>query len=97
MALTLTELFVTPGDDHKRQATWMITGDGSSYQINVADLKMSKVEAAWTENVNNDTELKIRIDNYDYLSGPVTILELGDEGADALLNGKKHLLFVIGY
>lgn len=96
MALTLTEIFVTPGDDHKRQSTWMVTGDGSSYQIEVANLKMSKIEAAWVENVSNDNPISVRIDNYDYLSSPVTILELGYDGG-ALDNGGKVLLFLIGY
>jgi hypothetical protein len=96
MALTLTEIFVTPGDDHKRQSTWMVTGDGESYQIDVAKLKMSKIEAAWIENVSNDNPIVIGIDNYDYLSGPVDVLELGYDGG-ALVNGGKVLLFLIGY
>lgn len=96
MALTLTEIFVTPGDDHKRQAVWKVTGDGTSYQINVPDIKMSKVEAAWVENLSNDNPIQIRVENYDYVDGPVSILELGYDGG-ALDNGKEVLLFVIGY
>lgn len=95
MALTLTEIMVIPVDN-KRMAIYKITGDGTSYQITISDLKMSKVEAAWTENVSNETKLIVRIENYDYVDSYVTILELGDEGGP-LENAKEHLLFVIGY
>jgi hypothetical protein len=96
MALTLTELMVVPGTGSKRMAIWKVTGDGSSYQITRSDLKVAKVEAAWVENVTNDNPIQIRIETYDYLAGPVDILELGDEGA-YLDNGGVVLLFVIGY
>jgi hypothetical protein len=75
---------------------WKVTGDGEAFQINVRDLKMSKVEAAWTENIDNDGTLQIRTDNYDYLAGPVDIIELGRDGG-ALPLGKVHVLFIIGY
>jgi hypothetical protein len=96
MALTLTELMVVPGTGNKRLSVWKVTGDGTSYQINVVDLKMSKVEAAWTENVDDLYRVQVRVENYDYVDGPVDIIELGGEGT-ALANGKEHLLFIIGY
>lgn len=96
MALTLTELMVVPGTGHKRMAVWKVAGDGASYQINVRDLKVSKVEAAWVENVTNDNPIMIRTENYDYLGGPVDIIELGSSG-EFLDNGGIVLLFVIGY
>jgi hypothetical protein len=96
MALTLTELMVVPGTGNKRMVIYKVAGDGASYQINVRDLKMAKVEAAWTENVSDLYKLQVRVENYDYLAGPVDIIELGEEGG-ALANGKYHILFVIGY
>jgi len=96
MALTLTELMVVPGTGDKRMSIWKVTGDGSSYQVNVADLKMSKVQAAWTENLNASYKIPIYIGNYDYVDGMVSIIELGD-GGNVLENGKEHLLVVIGY
>ena len=96
MALTLTELMVVPGTGNKRMVIYKVTGDATSYQINVKDLKMSKVEAAWVENVTNDNLIGIRTENYDYLGGPVDIIELGYDGG-ALDSGGVVLLFVIGY
>lgn len=99
MALTLTEIIVSPGDTQKRQSTWMVTGDGSSYQVNIRDIKMTKVEAAWTENINSETDVRVVIDTHDYLSGPVDIIELGGDGdlEKPISNGAKVLLFVVGY
>jgi hypothetical protein len=96
MALTLTELMVVPGTGNKRMSWWKITGDGESYQINVSNLKMAKVEAAIVENITNDQPISIRTENYDYLAGPVDILELGREGG-ALESGGIIILLVIGY
>ena len=96
MALTLTELMVVPGTGNKRMVIYKVTGDGDSYQINVKDVKMSKVEAAWTENIDNDTRIQVRLENYDYLAGPVDIIELGHDGGALPLN-KVHILFIIGY
>lgn len=96
MALTLTELMVVPGTGSKRMAVWKVTGDGSSYQINRRDLKVAKVEAAWVENVTNDNPVQIRTENYDYLGGPVDILEIGYDGG-VMDSGGVVLLFVIGY
>jgi hypothetical protein len=97
MALTLTEKAVMPATGGKRMAIWLVTGDGSSYQITVKKLKMEKVEAAWTANVDAPYHLTCFTDNYDYTAGPVDYLELGDDGGNVLENGKKHLLFVVGY
>lgn len=96
MALTLTQLMVVPGTGNKRMAIYKVTGDGTSYQINVRDMKMSKVEAAMVENVTNDNPIQIRTENYDYLSGPVSILELGHSSAPLDSSGIVILL-VIGY
>jgi hypothetical protein len=97
MALTLSEIAVMPATGGKRMAIWLVTGDGASYQIAVADLKMSKVEAAWTANVDAMYRLSLYTENYDYTAGPVAYLELGDDGGNVLENAKKHLLFVVGY
>ena len=96
MALTLTELMVVPGTGNKRMVIYKVTGDGTSYKINVADLKMSKVEAAMVENVTNDNPIQIRTENEDYLAGPVSILELGHSSAP-LDSGGIVILKVIGY
>ena len=96
MALTLSELMIVPGTGNKRMSWWKVTGDGTSYQINVRDIKMSKVEVAIVENVTNDNPIGIRTENYDYLSGPVDILELGHSSAP-LDNGGIVILLVIGY
>jgi hypothetical protein len=96
MALTLTELMVVPGTGSKRMVIWKVTGDGTSFQINVADLKMSKVEAAIVENVTNDNPIQIRTENYDYLSSPVAIIELGHSSAP-LDSGGVIILMIIGY
>lgn len=89
MALTLTEVMVMPGTGSKRMAIWEITGDGESYSFNVIELKMQKVEAAWVENLDNPYELKLAT-----YSGTDT---LAFEAGAFLEDGKKHLLFVIGY
>jgi hypothetical protein len=96
MALTLTELMVVPGTGNKRMSWWKVTGDGTSYQINVRDLKMAKIEAAIVENITNDQPITIRTENYDYLAGPVDILELGREGG-VMDSGGVVILLVIGY
>ena len=96
MALTLTELMVVPGTGNKRMVVYTVTGDGESYQINVRDLKMAKVEAAIVENVTNDNPIQVRTENYDYLAGPVDTIELGYEGG-VLDDGGVIVLLVIGY
>jgi hypothetical protein len=96
MALTLTEKMVVPGVGKKRMSIWKVTGDGSSYQISISDLKMKKVEAAWIENLTNDNPIGVRVETYDYVDAFVETLELGDAGAQ-LDNGGEVLLFVIGY
>jgi hypothetical protein len=96
MALTLTELMVVPGTGNKRMVIWKVTGDGAAYQITRSDLKVAKVEAAWVENVTNDNPIQIRTESYDYLGGPVDIIELGDLGGP-LDNGGVVILFVVGY
>jgi hypothetical protein len=99
MALTLTELMVVPGTGNKLMSAWKITGDGSSYQVTVKDLKMSKIEAAWTENINSEKDVRVVVSNYDYVDGPVDIIELGGDGTLELpiTNGAEIVLFVIGY
>ena len=99
MALTLTEIFVTPGDDHKRQSVWKITGDGTTYQVAVADLKMTKVEAAWTQNLTSETDVRVVTANYDYVDDYVTTIELGGDGdlEKPISDGAEILLFVIGF
>ena len=96
MALTLTELMVVPGTGNKRMVIYKVTGDGESYQINVRDLKMAKIEAAMVENVTNDNPIQIRTENYDYLAGPVDIIELGHSSAP-LDSAGIVILKVIGY
>ena len=99
MALTLTELMVVPGTGNKRMSAWKVTGDGSSYQVIVKDIKMSKIEAAWTENISSETDVRVVVTNYDYVDGPVDIIELGGNGDLELpiSNGAEIVLFVIGY
>lgn len=99
MALTLTELMVVPGTGKKRMAIYKVTGDGTSTTISVSDLKMSKVEVAWTENINAEYHKKVCVSTYDYVDGYVETIEIGEgliEG-DALQSDKEHLLIVIGY
>lgn len=96
MALTLSEKMVVPGVGSKRLAIWKVTGDGSSYQISLNDIKMKHVEAAWVENLTNDNPINIRVETYDYIDSYVETLELGDAG-DQLDNGGEVLLFLIGF
>jgi hypothetical protein len=90
---------VVPGTGNKRMAIWQVRGDGSTNAVNVGDIKMSKIEAAWTVNVNAEYHKKICTITYDYIAGPVSIIEIGDglTQDDAIQNGKDHLLIVIGY
>ncbi len=99
MALTLTALMIVPGTGNKRMAAWKVTGDGSSYQVNVRDIKMSKIEAAWCENINSETDIRVVVSNYDYVDGPVDVIELGGDGdlEKPISNGAEIVLFVIGY
>lgn len=99
MALTLTELMVMPGTANKRMAVWKVTGDGTTNSVNIVDLKMSKIEAAWTVNVNAEYHKNVVTVTQDYLAGPTATIEIGDglTVEDAIQNGKDHLLFVIGY
>jgi len=97
MALTLTELMVVPGTGNKRQTVYKVTGDGTSYQINVRDVKMQRVEAAWTENLNSETDVRVVTTTYDY---PLqSVIELGGDGdlEKPISNGAVILLFVIGF
>lgn len=96
MALTLSEI-VTLNAGHKKLAIYKVTGDGSSYQVAKTSLRLQRIEAAWTENVNDMYKLPVRIENYDYLDdSTVSYIEIGDSGGP-IANGKEHLLFVIGF
>ena len=95
MALTISEKMVVPGVGNKRLAVYKITGDGSSYQINLTDIKMNKIEVAWIENLTNDNPIRVRVETYDYVDSYVEIIEIGDAGAQ-IDNGGEVLLFVIG-
>jgi hypothetical protein len=97
MALTLTELMVVTGMGNRRQTVYKVIGDGSSYQLNIRLLKMKRVEAAWTENLNSEKDVRVITDTYDY---PLqSIIELGGDGDLELpiSDGATILLFVIGY
>jgi hypothetical protein len=99
MALTLTELMVVPGTGNKRMAIWKVTGDGDTTNIAVAKLKMSKVEAAWTVNINAEIHKEVNVGTNDYVDGFVTSIDIGDPAVedDGIQNAKEHLLIVIGY
>jgi hypothetical protein len=58
---------------------------------------MKRVEAAWTENINSETDVRVVTDTYDY---PLqSLVELGGDGdlEKPISNGATILLFVIGY
>lgn len=99
MALTLKEIAVMPSTGGKRMAIWKITGDGSSTSITVASLKMSKIEAAWTVNINAEIHKEVFSGTYDYVDGFVSTIEIGDTDVeyDCIQSDKEHLLFVVGY
>jgi hypothetical protein len=99
MALTLTEIAVWPAGE-KRMAIWKITGDGTNYQVKIADIKMSKVEAAWTENISASVKPRVYTGTYDYVDSFVETIEVGGNGDDYDLpidNAAEVLLFVVGY
>jgi hypothetical protein len=99
MALTLTELMVVPGTGNKRMAIWKVTGDGDTTNIAVSKLKMSKVEVAWTVNINAADHKEVNVGTNDYVDGFVTSIDIGDPAIedDGIQNAKEHLLIVIGY
>jgi len=99
MALTLTELMVVPGTGNKRMVIYKVMGDGTSNSVNVIDIKMSKVEVAWTVNVDAEYHKEVVTKNVDYLAAPTSTIEIGDSAIaeDAIQSGKYHLLIVIGY
>jgi hypothetical protein len=87
-------MVVPSGTGNRRQSIYEVTGDGTTYQLNVRDVKMQRVEAAWVQNMTNDNPIQVRTENYDY---PLqSTIELGSEGAPLDSDGKV-LLFVIGY
>jgi hypothetical protein len=90
---------VVPGTGNKRMAIWKVTGDGDSTNIAVRLLKMSKIEAAWTVNINAEVHKEVNIGTNDYVDSYVTSIDIGDPAIedDGIQNAKEHLLIVVGY
>lgn len=98
MALTLTEIMIVPGTGNKKMAIWKVTGDGTSTTVALNKIKMNKVEAAWTVNLNSEYHRRVSIETYDYIDGYVSTIEIGDSTiGEAIQSGTEHLLVVVGY
>ena len=90
MALSFTELLVMPGLGDKKLAVYEVTGDGETVDISVeTNLKLTRVTMAWTANVDNSVLRELA--TYSGTSN------LSFHTAQPLDNGRKHLLFAIGW
>jgi hypothetical protein len=86
MALTLDEKFDMQGAGNKRMVVYEVTGDGATRDINVLDIRMQRVDYAFSVNVTNENFIPITT-----YSGKTISFD------DEITSGKKQLVIAIGY
>jgi hypothetical protein len=90
MAFTLTEKMVVPGMGSKKMSIYLVTGDGSSRTIGAQDIKMQRIEFAFSVNVDNENFTPIT----DYTStSPTDTISFDDE----ISTGKTQLVIAYGW
>lgn len=90
MALTLTEKLVVGGMGSKLMVVYLVTGDGESTTIQANQIKMQRIEFAYSVNVDNENFTPIT----DYTStSPTDTIAFDDE----ISNGKTQLVIAYGW
>lgn len=89
MAFTLTEKLDVQGMGSKRMVVYLVTGDGSSLTIQADQIKMQRIEFAYSVNVDNENFTPIT----DYVAGPTDTIAFDDE----ISNGKTQLVIAYGW
>lgn len=90
MALTITEKIRMPGLGGNYQlSVFEITGDGTNVNVAVKKLGLQRVVVAWTQNLDNET-----LRCLETATGTTNLAFYDDQ---PLEDGRKHLLFAIGY
>ena len=90
MAFTLTEKLVIPGMGAKLMTVYLVTGDGTSRTITAKELKMQRIDFAYSVNVSNDNFTPVT----DYsTTSPTDTISFDDE----IDNGGTQLLICYGH
>lgn len=89
MALTLTEKLVVPGMGAKLMVVYEVTGDGTTRTIQANQIKMQRIEFAYSVTITNENFTPIT----DYEAGPTDTIQFDDE----ISNGKKQLVIAYGW
>jgi hypothetical protein len=90
MALTLTEKLVVPGMGSKQMVVYLVTGDGTTRTIQANQIKMQRIEFAYSVNVDNENFTPIT----DYTStAPTDTIAFDDE----ISTGKTQLVIAFGW
>jgi hypothetical protein len=89
MALTLTEKLDVSGMGNKRMVVYEITGDGETRTIQADQMKMQRIEYAYSVNVDNPNFTPI----VDYEAGPKDTIAFDDE----IESGSKQLVICYGF
>ena len=90
MALTLTEKLDISGMGNRRMVVYLITGDGATRTIQVNQMKMQRVEFAYTVNVDNPNFTPLT----DYSStSPTDTIQFAHE----IKLGSKQLVICYGH
>lgn len=90
MALTLTEKLVVGGMGSKLMVVYLVTGDGESTTIQANQIKMQRIEFAYSVNVDNENFTPIT----DYTStSPTDTIAFDDE----ISNGRTQLVIAYGW
>jgi hypothetical protein len=89
MALTLVEKLDVSGMGNRRMVVYEITGDGETRTIQANQMKMQRIEFAYSVNVSNPNFTPI----VDYEAGPTDTIAFDDE----IVSGYKQLVICYGY
>jgi hypothetical protein len=90
MALTLTEKMVIGGMGSKLMTVYLVTGDGESKTVQANQIKMQRIEFAYSVNVDNEIQQPIS----DYTSTSPTDTVSFEE---PISNTRTQLLIAYGW
>lgn len=90
MALTLTEKLDVSGMGNKRMVVYLVTGDGATRTIQGDQIRMQRIEFAFSVNVDNENFTPLT----DYTTtSPTDTISFDDE----ITNGKTQLVIAFGF
>jgi hypothetical protein len=89
MALTLTEKLVVGGMGSKLMTVYLVTGDGESKTVQANQIKMQRIEFAYSVNITNEIQQPV----VDYTAGPTDTVEF----EEPISNTRTQLLICYGW